>query len=130
MPLDPVSAEHLKHLGTDCEVVDGDGCTWVVLKRQRLPEGYNSETADVLIQLPDGFPDAAPDMFWTDPILTVGNGSSRPPQTGENKCHLGRKWQRWSRHIRGHWRPGIDNIRSYVAYIHRCLAEAAAGAAN
>ena len=129
MPLDPISAEHLKRLGTDFEVVDGDGCTWVVLKRQRLPEGYNSETADVLIQLPDGFPDVEPDMFWTDPILTLRDGSSRPPRTEQDERHLGRVWQRWSRHIRGHWRPGIDTIRSYVAYIHQCLAESAGAAA-
>ena len=153
MVLDPVSAEHLKHLGTDCEVVDEDGFTWVVLKRQRLPEGYSQtsdvlirlpdarhkatpwlqvacETADVLIKLPDGFPDAEPDMFWIDPILTLEDGRICPPGAEVNEQYLDRVWQRWSRHIRGHWRPGIDTIRSYVAYIHRCLAETAAGAAK
>lgn len=129
MALDPVTAEHLERLGTDFEAVDGDGCTWVVLKRLRLPEGYNREVADVLIQLPDVFPDAAPDMFWTDPVLTLGDGGRRPDGTDLDECHLERVWQRWSRHVRGHWRPGIDTIRSYVAYIRRCLAEPVRAAA-
>ena len=129
MALDPVSAELLERLGADFEAVVGDGCTWVVLKGRKLPEGYNCEAADVLIQLPDGFPEAAPDMFWTDPILTLGGGGRRPDGTDIDECHLGRVWQRWSRHIGGHWRPGIDTIRSYVAYIRRCLAEPAGAAA-
>lgn len=129
MALDPVSAELLERLGADFEAVGGGGCTWVVLKGQRLPEGYNREAADVLIQLPDGFPDAAPDMFWTDPVLTLGDGGRRPDGTEHDERHLERVWQRWSRHIRGHWRPGIDTIRSYVAYIRRCLAEPVGAAA-
>ena len=128
MALNPASAEILKRRGIDFETVDENGSTWVVLKKLRLPKGYNSETADVLIQLPDGFPDATPDMFWTDPILTLGDGRSRPPQTEVEERHLGRVWQRWSRHIQGHWRPGIDTISSYVAYIRRCLKESAGAA--
>lgn len=125
MALDHVSTKHLKRMGNDFEVVDEDGYTWVVLKKLKLPEGYNSETVDVLIQLPGGFPDAAPDMFWTDPILTL-EGGSRPPKTEQDERHLGRVWQRWSRHIQeGHWRPGIDTIRSYVACIWRCLEKSA-----
>lgn len=129
MALDPVSAELLERLGADFEAVVGDGCTWVVLKGRKLPEGYNCGAADVLIQLPDGFPDVPPDMFWTDPILTLGGGGRRPDGTDIDECHLERVWQRWSRHVGGHWRPGIDTIRSYVAYIRRCLAEPAGVAA-
>lgn len=122
MTLDPGSAEHLTDSGIDFETVADDAGCCVILKRLNLPAGYDSEVADVLIRLPAGFPDTAPDMFWVDPALNL-KGGGRPPGTEHHERHLDRVWQRWSRHIGGHWRPGIDTIRSYVAYIRRCLEE-------
>jgi len=46
------------------------------------------------------------------------------PGTETREIHLGRSWQRWSRHIQGQWRPGIDNLATYLAYVRRCLDRA------
>lgn len=96
-------------------------------------EGFDTHTGlaprqtDLLILLPPGFPDASPDMFWTTPFVTVaGAPIGGTDQTG---LYVGRTWQRWSRHIGTQWRPGIDNLGTYLAYIRRCFSQAAEQAA-
>jgi hypothetical protein len=78
---------------------------------------------DLLLRLPIGFPDATPDMFWVSPALTAKGGAAIPG-TELTENHLGRSWQRWSRHIGGQWRPGVDNLETYLAYVRRALAMA------
>ena len=77
----------------------------------------------LLLRLPPGFPDATPDMFWVDPPLHTKEGATIPG-TESIEQHAGRSWQRWSRHIQGQWRPGIDNLATYMFYVRRCLREA------
>ncbi len=78
---------------------------------------------ELLIRLPLGFPDAAPDMFWVRPNITTAAGQP-VPGTELTETYVNRQWQRWSRHIAGQWRPGIDNLETYLAYIRRCLRQA------
>jgi hypothetical protein len=86
-----------------------------------LPNGYALEKADLLLRLPRGFPDAAPDMFWFFPeVLYQGGGA--PPATGDRLNFDGRVWQRWSRHLASAWRPGIDNLQTYLRLIRTDLA--------
>lgn len=82
--------------------------------------GLQPERTDVLVRLPLGFPDATPDMFWCDPPVSTATGVTIPG-TEAREAHAGRTWQRWSRHIQGQWRPGIDNLGTYLAYIRRCF---------
>ena len=76
----------------------------------------------LLLRLPPGFPDATPDMFWVDPPLHTAEGATIPG-TESIEQHAGRSWQRWSRHIQGQWRPGIDNLATYMFYVRRCLLQ-------
>ncbi len=78
---------------------------------------------DMLIRLPLGFPDAGPDMFWVSPNIATVVGQ---PVAGTELTEVfaNRAWQRWSRHIAGQWRPGIDNLETYLAYVRRCLRQA------
>jgi hypothetical protein len=80
----------------------------------------------LLLRLPAGFPDVHPDMFWLDPPVQTVTGL---PIAGTqvHEVHLGRSWQRWSRHVIGNWRPGIDNLSTYLAYIRRCLDQEQGG---
>ncbi len=85
-----------------------------------LPDGYARTQADLLLRLPGGFPDAAPDMFWFCPeVLYQGGGV--PPATGDRFQYDGRVWQRWSRHLAIAWRPGIDNLQTYLRLIRNDL---------
>ena len=89
-----------------------------------LPTGYELTVVDLLIRLPGGFPDAAPDMFWFDPPVRYPGGAE-PPGATERGDFAGRTWQRWSRHLSGaEWRPGIDNLQTYLRFIRTNLQDA------
>lgn len=92
----------------------------VIIYGYPLPAGYSPSTVDLLLRLPHGFPDAAPDMFWADPAVTYANGAV-PPATNVREVHHARTWQRWSRHLAVAWRPGIDNLQTYLRLIRTDL---------
>jgi hypothetical protein len=121
MSLPQYDAEYLEGRGLVYEVTVDGGITCVVLKGWRLPKGYSREVADLLLRLPVGYPDTAPDMWWFDPAIQLVDGTA-VPQTQVVEQHLGRSWQRWSRHFApGQWQSGIDGLENYVALIRRDL---------
>jgi hypothetical protein len=76
-----------------------------------------------LIILPPGYPDAAPDMFYTSPRLTLADTGREPRAANVTHDFAGRAWQRWSRHSNS-WRPGIDGLQTMIARVRRALEEA------
>lgn len=109
----------LDSLGYSYTVEVSDGFVNVVLANFPTP-GLDLRRVDLLLRLPMGFPDATPDMFWLSPALTANGAAIPGTEVTEN--HVGRVWQRWSRHIGGQWRPGVDNLETYLAYVRRALA--------
>lgn len=95
--------------------------TCVVFPGFTLPAGYNRGAADLLLRLSPGFPDVPPDMWWFDPPIRLADGRAvRATEVIER--HLGRPWQRWSRHFKaGQWRSGIDSVESFLALIRKEL---------
>jgi hypothetical protein len=129
MTLPAPDAEFLARRGFEHDVVADGIMTCVVLKNWMLPPGLSQPKADLLIRLQPGYPDLPPDMWWFDPGLTLTNGTVIPA-TEVTESHIGRIWQRWSRHFNpGQWRSGVDGLESYVALIEhevrRCSARAA-----
>ena len=126
MPLPDADARYLTEREIP-HVVDTDaGMVCVVLTGWRLPAGLSSGTVDVLLRLPAGYPDVAPDMWWVDPGLRRQDGGEIPA-TQLTEQYLGRSWQRWSRHFApGQWQSGIDGLESYIALM-RGEFEIAAG---
>jgi hypothetical protein len=103
--------------------IDG-GMVCVVLAGWSLPAGLSATGVDVLIRLPGGYPDVAPDMWWVDPPLRRSDGTEIPA-TQVMEPHLGRQWQRWSRHFAaGQWQSGVDGLESYIALIRAQFAAA------
>ncbi|MBL4795971.1 MAG: multiubiquitin domain-containing protein [Oleispira sp.] len=112
--------------GYDFEVAQEDGKTGIILKALKLPEGkFNCEIVDILVLLPGGYPDCAPDMFYASPKLTLNGIGQVPKACTAQRTYAGRVWQRWSRHNNA-WRPGIDGLRTMVARVQTALAEARA----
>src|SRR5262249_35044064 len=101
----------------------------VVLRDYVLPPGYDRSKSDLLLRLQPGFPDLPPDMWWFDPAVRRADG--RPvPATDVTEHHLGRAWQRWSRHFSGgQWKSGTDSLESFLALIRRELERCATSAA-
>lgn len=117
--LRPTDAAELVARGLRYDVVSEGNMIAVVVRGYPVPPGYSPTTTDMLLLLPTGFPDAAPDMFWTSDRLVV-NGIA-PPATDVVENRVGRSWYRWSRHLNGHWRPGIDDLRSYLQFVETSL---------
>ncbi len=112
--------ETLKRLGFPFKVSLSGGFTTVQIIDFPLGPGLQPDKVTILIRLPPGFPDVGPDMFWVDPPVRTATGAAiRGAEYMET--HLDRSWQRWSRHVMRNWRPGIDNLATYIAYIERCF---------
>lgn len=124
----------------DQQFLEGKGYVWttypeagwlcVVIKDYRLPQGYVPQTTDLMLRLPPGFPDAAPDMWWCDPRVVLARTSAPITGAEASETHLGRSWQRFSRHFQpGEWRPGKSGVQSFMALIRKVLVMSAEQAA-
>ena len=101
------------------------GVLCVVVPKWTLPLGYNVEDADLLVRLPAGYPDLPPDMWWFDPAVLRADRRVIPA-TQATERHLGRSWQRWSRHLGPEqWRSGVDGIGSFFTLIREELVRCA-----
>jgi hypothetical protein len=106
------------------EVVEG-AKKGVILPGITLPDGkYQVGQADILILLPQSYPDVAPNMFYAVPHLILVDGQREPRRTEVQETHYGQVWQRWSRH-NDQWRPGIDGIWTMLKRVEVALEVAA-----
>jgi hypothetical protein len=97
-----------------------DGKQLLIVPNCPLPNHWGEETTTLLVVLPNGFPIAAPDMFWVLPHLRLKDGREAAGAT-ERTVYLGQTWQRFSWHLTegvSAWRVGHSTMLSYV---HFCL---------
>lgn len=117
MSLPAADLAYLSGLAVECQVELESGMTCVVLRSWPLPLGFNHPAADLLVRLSPTYPDVPPDMWWFSPAV-YASGGTELPNTSVYEDHLGRRWQRWSRHLRpDQWRSGVDGLENYVALI-------------
>ena len=110
---------YLKERGIPFAVSSEANMTCVVLPGYRLPSGYEPQASDLLLRLSPGYPDVPPDMWWFDPPVTLAAGT-KIQATDSVEQHLGRSWQRWSRHLnQGQWRSGVDCMETFLALIRK-----------
>jgi len=96
---------------------ESEGWNLLVISNYQLPDGFEPSQVELMIKLPPGFPDAAPDMFWTYPAVKAPNGSL--PRSTSSEHLLGKEWQRFSWHLAaGAWQPGVSGLRDFL----RCIA--------
>jgi hypothetical protein len=116
--LPELDAEFLQEKGFDCEIVQGAGEIRVIIHSFPFPEQYTPRASNLMIRLPAGYPNANPDMFWTNPDVKLSNGAY--PLTADYHDSSAGGWQRWSRHDNS-WRGGVDNLRTKFASVRREL---------
>lgn len=111
------------HGEVDC-IDEGTRCL-VVLREQPLPLHWNRPTTDILLQVPQGYPLAAMDMFWVTPGLTLADGR-QPLNADQLETYVGQTWQRFSWHYPpGHcWNPATDGILSHLRFARARLGQA------
>lgn len=116
---------YLVERGVSFQEVEEEGHKALLLKSFALPPGhFDAPAADVLILLPSGYPDSAPDMFYTLPWLKLSSSTAYPRAADVALPYMGQSWQRWSRH-NNQWRPGIDGIWTMLKRIESALEVAA-----
>ena len=116
-----IDRDFLREKEYDFLIIPESGTTHLVIKNFSFPEPYNPRVADILIIIPAGYPNAALDMFWTRPDVKLVNGSW-PTAADQPAVFRNETWQRWSRHFtHAPWRPGVDNVRTFLAVIKKDL---------
>jgi len=119
--LPPDDTKYLTERAVNHSVVPEGNMTCVVFRDFNLPPGFNRAQADLLLRLSPGYPDVPLDMWWFDPPIKRADGHAIPA-TEVMEHHLGRSWQRWSRHLpAGLWRSGIDGLESFLALVRKEL---------
>jgi hypothetical protein len=125
--LPPIDVNYLTERAIRHSVTTEANMTCVLFPAYQLPGGYDRTQSDLLLRMGAGYPDVPPDMWWFDPPVLRADGKVIPA-TDVRETHLGRSWQRWSRHLPGqHWRSGIDGLESFLALIRSELERSGAG---
>lgn len=102
-------------------VMDG-ASRWIILRNFPLPDGYTVGAADIAVQIPATYPQAALDMFYCRPFLQLASGR-QIPATSARQAIVRESYQRWSRHRSGDtaWNPNWDSLITHIAIIDDAL---------
>lgn len=119
----PANYGDASSLGVELAGVEGyalhrqaDGWTWLTFADFAVGDAYKPDRAALLIKLPPGFPDAAPDMFWLHPPVSTAAGGQ--PHGTSCSEFFGKTWQQFSWHLSsGAWVPGVSTLRDFL----RCV---------
>lgn len=115
---------YLLERGFVFEEVTSGQTNGLVFPNWMLPDGhFDIAATSLLIILPGGYPDLAPDMFFTNPWIKL-NAAQRYARCADQPHQFnGVNWQRWSRH-NNEWRRGVDGIWTMLKRVEHALEEA------
>lgn len=103
-------------------VPDPQGAACLLIKSFDVSAGgFAPATTELMIRIPPQYPMTPLDMWYCDPPIRIAATGQFAVASEVIESHLGRNWQRFSRHLNGTWRPGLDGIRSFFALIQREL---------
>lgn len=123
MQLPARDASFLNERGYTWEVIpDPAGSVCLIIKGFDVSGGGFSPTAtDLMVRIPPQYPMTPLDMWYCDPPIRIASTGQFAQATEVMETHVGRTWQRFSRHLNGRWQPGVDGLRSFFALIQREL---------
>lgn len=111
--------QYLAQLNRAYELKDEGSDILLIFKDTPIGSQYTPAVVDLLIKIPSGYPDVAPDMFWVKPHVRLANTGQTPQAADVTQVLAGDSWQRWSRHMNNSpWRHGVDNVRTFMRSIH------------
>ncbi len=93
------------------------GTLLLVIKRWRLPGGYNVSDATLALVIPQGYPDTQIDMAYFSPALVRSDGK-HINNLSTVTWSIG-TFQQWSRHRTANnpWRPGTDDVATHLSLV-------------
>ena len=101
-----------------------DGSRLISIPNVALPPGWNRAMASVHVVVPQGYPFAQPDCFWTDPDLRLSSGAL--PQNSALTTpipHMPSKAALWfSWHLQT-WNATRDDLRTWLSVIRQRLGQ-------
>ena len=116
---------YLRQKGIGYDEVEENGQKAVIFRAYGPPPArFDSSRADILIILPSGYPDVAPDMFYLLPWVRLAAVNRYPNAADQPFSFKGQTWQRWSRH-NNEWRANVDGIWTMLKRIDAALQVAA-----
>lgn len=123
MELPARDAKFLNERQLDWQLVpDPQGAACLLIKGFDVSAGnFAPATTELMIRIPPQYPMTPLDMWYCDPPIRIAATGQFAVASEVMESHLGRNWQRFSRHLNGTWRPGLDGIRSFFALIQREL---------
>ncbi len=123
MELPARDVKFLNERGFEWQVLpDPQGAAFVVVNGFNVAVGgFAPATIELMIRIPQQYPMTPLDMWYCDPPIRIAATGQFAAASEVMESHLGRQWQRFSRHLNGGWRPGIDSLRSFFALIQREL---------
>lgn len=110
----------LQELGLPWNVVpDGDQAGFLVVDDYDVSKmGFAPAKTTLMIRTPPLYSSTPLDMWYCDP--PIKRNGVFPDRADVIENHMGRQWQRFSRHLNGTgWIPGIDGLRSYFKLIEK-----------
>jgi hypothetical protein len=113
------------------DVVEEDTVINVIIRGFPTSALFNNPSANLLLRVPRSYPDAGPDMFWTDPELKLLDGTEptnaqqmeKYPALDSIPEFSGKQWRRFSWHPQPNsprrWNPSVDNLASYLQFVRK-----------
>ena len=122
MQLPEDDESYLRDKGYGWQLIpDGNGAFLVIKDYPTSAQLFDRDRTDLMVRIPAGYNNAGLDMFYVDPPLRLREGGGYPQAADHFEDHVGRHWQRFSRHLKNAWRAGIDGLPSFLSLIHREL---------
>ncbi len=99
---------------------------WVLFKEFPLPPGWNRQSTELLVLIPQGYPATPPDNFYVRNGLGLSDGRM-PANYSENQNVLGGPWAVFSFHAQA-WNPASDpndgdGLLTFMVAVERRLKE-------
>lgn len=102
----------------------------VIVHNLALPRDYNRDQTDVLLKIPDGYPDTPLDNFWVPAGFRLDGGEQPDRLSTDHLSFDGQSWDRFSWHLEDDspWRPHADpeegsNLLTWMHSVEQRLEE-------
>lgn len=101
---------------------------WVIVEGVPVEGDFNRDETEVLVDIPSGYPETAPDNFWVPTGIELIGGGQPERCSPEHRTHEGEQWDRFSWHVDSGWAASEDiedgsNLLTFMNSVEDRLGE-------